>query len=337
MIGNGTSLKACEVVERQGQYQFRWQSNEPQTVSIYLDSIPGEQDPVAVVSGNEANIAIPADGRRHYFFLQPDHGNGVWLADRGLEIEGAANTRDFGGYTTQTGQQVRWGKLFRTGHLAALSDADHAYLEELNVNLICDFRRPDELQREPSRLDGIDLRVVHLPIHPGSSQSFYQNLQEGRIGPEQMVQFMADINREFVLEQNRQFAEVFRLMLTDAPQLLIHCAVGKDRTGFAAAMILSALGVSEELVVYDYLLSNQYLPVEPELARLSKVFKSRAGDTKVSPETLRPMLEVREEYLLGAFDAIKTHYGSIPGFLREGLGLTESDLAQLRAGYLYGR
>lgn len=335
MIGNDTSLYGCELTKQSDYYHLRWQSALPQKVQIYLHGPAGQSEPLAIVDDSEITLAVPNSAKRHYFYLQPEQGAGIWLADRGLDIEGAANTRDFGGYRTVDGRQVRWGRLFRTGHLSALSDNDHRYLEELDVSLICDFRRPDELQREPSRLDGMALTVVHLPIHPGSSRSFYENLQAGKVSAEEMVQFMEDINREFVVEQRHQFAEMFKLMLADTPQILIHCAVGKDRTGFAAAMILSALGVPEETVVHDYLLSNTYLPVDKELRRLARMFENPNSESKVALDTLRPMLEVREAYLRAAFDEIKQHYGSTEGFLSEGLSLTDNDIALLRAHYLY--
>jgi protein-tyrosine phosphatase len=144
---------------------------------------------------------------------------------------------------------------------------------------------------------------------------------------------MQEMNRDFVANQTPQYAEMFRLLLSGDQQVLIHCASGKDRTGFGAALVLDVLGVSEEGIIDDYLLSNKYLSLDEEVERLSKEFSDHTG-AAVSEEVLRPLLEVRPEYIAACFEEIKKRYDSKEHFFETALDLDEEKLALLRERYL---
>ena len=101
---------------------------------------------------------------RHYFRLRDQHGNEALVPERRLGLEGTPNFRDFGGYETEQGSRVKWGKLYRSGQLSALTDSDLELLDALDIDLVCDFRRPDEQESEPSRLPSRrPPRVASLP------------------------------------------------------------------------------------------------------------------------------------------------------------------------------
>jgi protein-tyrosine phosphatase len=147
-----------------------------------------------------------------------------------------------------------------------------------------------------------------------------------------MIRLMEAINRDLVLNQAASYRQLFELLLQGRRRVLIHCAVGKDRTGVAAALILSALGVDRDTIMEDYLLTNQFLPVDQELQRL--LARYAQSGTAPAAEIMRPVLEARESYLTAAFAAIDEHFGSTSTYLREGLGLGESELDQLQGWYL---
>ena len=111
---------------------------------------------------------------------------------------------------------------------------------------------------------------------------------------------------------------------------VVHCAAGKDRTGFAAAIILLALGVSEEVVMQDYMLTQRFFSPHAEIDRLRQKYQMQQMET----ESLLPMLEVHEDYLSRALTAIGQHYPSLEVYLEEALGVGPSEVAQLRARYL---
>jgi protein-tyrosine phosphatase len=127
---------------------------------------------------------------------------------------------------------------------------------------------------------------------------------------------------------------MFQLLLMDDQQILIHCASGKDRTGFGSALILDVLGVPEEAIVEDYLLTNKYLPIDEEVSRLAGQFVDQTGK-EVSEEALRPLLEVRPEYIRACFEEIKKHYASKDHFYEAALQLDKSKVAQLKERYIH--
>ena len=181
---------------------------------------------------------------RHYFRLRDQHGTEVLAAERKLGMQGTPNFRDFGGYPTVDGRWVKWGFLFRSGQLSSLSDQDVELLASLKLDLVCDFRRLEEQENDPSRLPANNPpRIASLPIIPGSNSRFFEQA-EGQMGDRQaMFDFMLEINRDFAEAQTEAYARMFREILeVEDARFLVHCAAGKDRTGFAAAIILIGAG-----------------------------------------------------------------------------------------------
>lgn len=330
---------ACDVVRTaNGDYRVRWRTSHPgQRISIYMADVPETFDawsrpaaPIGESTGEEALIPNPDPTTRHYFYLESEHGDSIVLAERRLALEGTPNFRDLGGYPTREGRRLKWGKLYRSGRLSALTAADHAYFRRLGITLICDFRQTSEQQMEPTLLgDDVQHVLASLPVAPGSSQSFLENLYHGILAVRDSASFMEEVNRDFVVSALPQFAEMFRLLLTNEPPFVIHCASGKDRTGFGSALILDVLGVEENVIVEDYLLTNDFLPVDAEMERLSRDLKDQTG-ARVSEEVLRPLLELRPEYLMACFDEIRTQYDSREHFHSSALGLDEDKIATLK-------
>jgi protein-tyrosine phosphatase len=336
-------LRFCHVERTLDQnYLVRWHGSQArQKVAVYMSDDPDHfytgkdlGTPILQTSEQEALIANPDVDVRHYFYLESEQGEGAILAERQLSLTGTPNFRDLGGYEAEGGRRLKWGKLYRSSKLSALTDVDISYVKRLGLTLICDFRQLVEQELEPTFLgEDSSHTVASLPVTPGSSSSFMENLHQGIIAVDDSAGFMEDINRDFVANQMPQYAEMFQLLLVGDQQLLIHCASGKDRTGFGAALILDVLGVDEEAIVNDYLLTNKYLPVEKEIKRLSKEFTDHAGES-VPEEVLRPMLEVRPEYIRACFEEIKKRYESKEHFYESALNLDSDKLAQLKNRYL---
>jgi protein-tyrosine phosphatase len=133
---------------------------------------------------------------------------------------------------------------------------------------------------------------------------------------------MCDTYRGFVRQNTHRFAELFQHLLEAREPLVFHCTAGKDRTGFAAALILSALGVAPSLVMHDYLLTNE---------RLQPPAQSRFG---LAPEVSAALWSVQPAFLQAAIDTVDRDYGGMEAYLRQGLGLGEAERAELRRRYL---
>ena len=336
-------LRFCHVERTHDQnYLIRWHGSQlGQRVAVYMSDNPDHYysgndlgTPILHTTAGEALIVNPDIEVRHYFYLESEKGEGVILAERQLALQGTPNFRDMGGYEAQGGRRMKWGKLYRSSKLSSLTGVDINYVRRLGLTLICDFRQVLEQELEPTCLaDESSPVIASLPVTPGSSSSFIENLHNGIIAVDDAAGFMEEINRDFVSNQMPQYAEMFQLLLAGDQQLLIHCASGKDRTGFGAALILDVLGVSEETIVDDYLLTNKYLPVDKEIERLSKEFSDHAG-SEVTEEVLRPMLEVRPEYIRACFEEIKKRYESKQHFYESALSLDNTKVAQLQDRYL---
>jgi len=337
-------LSACHV-ERisDGEYLLRWQTLQPGgRVAIYMSDDPerfyGQGDPgvpLLNTTAQEAVIANPDAHVRHYFYLESETGEGLVLAERQLPLEGTANFRDIGGYEAQDGRRLRWGKLYRSGKLSSLTETDIDRVHRLGLTLICDFRQIVEQELEPTFIGHSSAHeFASLPVTPGSQNSFMEHLHRGVIAVDDAAGFMREINRDFVANQMPRYAEMFQLLLTGDQQVLIHCASGKDRTGFGAALILDVLGVDEEAIVDDYLLTNKYLPIDRELQRLSEELTDEKGNP-VSENVLRPLIEVRPEYIRACFDEIRNRYDSKQHFYESVLNLDEEKLLALKDRYLH--
>ena len=250
------------------------------------------------------------------------------MKQRKLDMHGTPNFRDFGGYVNSSGQEVKWGHLYRSGQLSSLSEQDVALVDSLELDLVFDFRRTEEQEQEPSRLPSEGApRVLSMPIIPGSNASFFeQNDTDKRA----MFEFMVDINRDFAEAQTVTYSRMFQEILeVEGARLLVHCAAGKDRTGFAAAIILLALGVPRDVVMRDYMLTAEFFSPHLEMDRLRAKY-----EMDLEAEAILPMLEVHEDYLAAALASIDSRYASVEEYLAQELGVGESERAELRGRYL---
>ena len=260
-----------------------------------------------------------------------------------LGLEKATNARDLGGYRTRDGRMVRSGLLFRSNALNRLSDADVVTVDKLGLACLIDFRHTREIEMVgEDRLPDPPPRVVRLPLFDTDHDVFTAvgAVLKGQAGAEAIAHLrvdaatggaavmMVDLYRRFVshAESRAVFAAAMRVIMTPGElPLLFHCTAGKDRTGWLAAVVLTALDVERDTIVADYLRTHELNAVGRDYT-----MATMAGRID-QPEILLPLLEVRLEYLEAAFLEADRSYGGMDGYLRDGLGLTEDDLERLRA------
>lgn len=256
-----------------------------------------------------------------------------------IPLDGAGNLRDLGGYRAADGRTVRWGALYRSGHLGRLSARDLRRLRALDLAVVVDFRSSAERARRPNRLPGgHSIRVVELPIFDNDDSAVTGDAFRGRIlrgdvseadATGMMISTYQALATAFTPVYRQFMAEV--LAARGAP-LLFHCTSGKDRTGLAAAILLRLLGVPEDLIMADYLRSRGYSLAEHRyqimLVRLLR------GPAIIGLAPI--LLGVEGAYLQAAFAAIDEAYGSFAAYARDGLGLRDQDVARLRDSLLEG-
>ncbi|WP_373082481.1 tyrosine-protein phosphatase [Zhongshania sp.] len=251
--------------------------------------------------------------------------------DRRLPLDGAPNIRDLGGYKTRDGGTTRWKKLLRGGRLSGLSTGDQQILSDLEIKIICDFRNPNEYQQDITKLSNLSTAEIHnISISPGNQQNI---VDISSIGANQMANWMLQLNRELALNHCHSYRQMFKLLLSvDSGCFLFHCSAGKDRTGFAAALILSALDVPRDVIMEDYLLTAKYYPPAGELEYLTN--KYAANNPNVDLALFTTLTSTRQEYLAAAFAAIDERYSSIDDYLERELDLCPKKRAQLKRRYV---
>lgn len=263
---------------------------------------------------------------------------------RHISFEQIVNFRDLGGYETTRGQRTRWNRIFRSGHLANLSDADMSAIEKLNLALVCDFRTVEEQRRGPSKIpESLSINKIELDIWPSGAR-VPTDVVKSMIFDGESVEDVHETQREMyrglAIEFADRYAQMFAAILrSEGNPILIHCRGGRDRTGFGAALILSALGVPHETVVEDYLLTNAAPTANNFIAKMVRKYveDSPGRREKELAALFGAVFPVRAENLAAAFGAIDTQYGSPERYLSEVLGVTEEAKALLQSWYLEPR
>lgn len=253
-------------------------------------------------------------------------------AHRLLNFEGIANFRDLGGYANEQGQQVKWGVLYRSGTFAHSSRADLQGLQQLQLATLVDFRSGGEKDEEPNQLpQPASFTVIEIPTLDEGNKALVgevmERVESGNFDGFDPDQFMLEANRQFATEFTPQFRQFIHTVLDAGGKPVVwHCSAGKDRTGFASAILLRVLGVPQETVMHDYMESKQHaLDARKNQLLLLRVFKGEEAADK-----LAIMMGVEEAWLRAAFEEIDAQWGSFDNYVREGLQLSDGDIAQLQ-------
>jgi protein-tyrosine phosphatase len=216
---------------------------------------------------------------------------------------------------------VREGVVFRSAALDRLTEADQARLAAMGVRTVCDFRGMAEAEAAPSQLSAVPgVERYALPIEPSVGASLRDIAHRREATGEDVASLMRRAYASYALECGPRFHALFDVLLEEGrTPLLYHCSAGKDRTGFATALLLTALGVAWDHVMQDYLATNDIWRGDGRLA------------AELPPAVANDLLRVSPDYLEAGFAALKREYGSIDRYLERMLGLLPRRREQLRA------
>lgn len=251
--------------------------------------------------------------------------------ERFTVLEGGRNFRDVGGYRTADGRTVRWHALYRSGSLANLTPAAQARFNQLNITSIIDLRSTEERARDPNRWQGDTPHGYWAREYSQAGGGGGGNplANPALRSPEATRQMMLTAYRTLPKEQAASYRELFaRLAGPHNGAVVVNCTAGKDRTGVATALVLTALGVPYATVRQDFLLSNN----APGMNTLSKDLSGPMAS--LPPASLAILSGVDGAYLDAAFAGIRLQYGSVQGYLRTELGLGPRQIAALRRNLL---
>lgn len=241
-----------------------------------------------------------------------------------IALEDEDNMRDLGGFVGQDERRVLYRKLFRSGELSKLTEADKDTLTALGIEQIIDLRTASEREELPDKVPE-DIIRYNLPLNVESSSSheeFERAIINGWIDAEEaMVDFFANIDSIKLVNWKKFFD-----LIEENKSTLLHCTAGKDRAGMTTALVLVSLGVDRDTIIKDFMASNTYLSesIEEIVDSLDSLYGNNAG------ELLRPLHRVEEDYILAFLDEIDTRYGSIDAFLAE----LDVDIEKIQANFL---
>lgn len=255
---------------------------------------------------------------------------------RHIDFDGIENFRDFGGYDTSYGRPLKRGLLYRSANHAYATDADLERMRDLGLAVIVDLRRADERAREPAkRWPGFAAAVVENDIL--SDHADWTTLMKDL--PAITPQWFYDDGKAYYERAPFEprhidlFRRYFQMLAEIEGPMVVHCAAGKDRTGFICALTHHIAGVSHADMVADYLLTNDEDRLARKMDFLGPWIETQTG--LVAPrDALRVAVSVNTDYLETAFAAVEARHGSIDGYLSEALGVDEALREKIRARLL---
>lgn len=337
------SFKKVRMIRTDDQkIKVSWQWEEDlRDVTIGWSNTPTTTDrrqPIIRVNGENSIIFDDPDPTRRNFFIVSATGyESEILAETILPFQGVSNFRDLGGYKTTDGRRIKWNIFYRSGELAGLTSDDVAYVKSLGIKTIFDYRSQGEVTNKPDPIiENIkNINISGMPSLDHHKGNFDMALLLKENKNLQLLEDPCSFLKKGYIEMvtsNQAFKKMIQC-IEDPKQMPIiqHCTAGKDRTGFGSALLLLTLGVSEEVVIEDYLLTNQYRiainkSVAKSLETLLKNEKSR--------EKFKLLMEARREYIESSLHTIKEKYGSIQKYLMEEYGLDEQKIDRLQQYYL---
>lgn len=246
---------------------------------------------------------------------------------RKVQLQGAVNFRDLGGYETKDGHHLKWGEVYRSADMSKLTPHD---LEELNRRKIAydvDLRGTEESRKAPDRINPNTDYILCPAGSDNANDDMMKKLATIKSGGDSVMESYYSTTTYLAARYKPFFNKLLNLPLDKS--LVFHCTAGKDRTGIGAALFLYSLGVSYDTIVQDYEASNYYRRTEN-----ARAVKGMVGMMKINEGVAKDVLSVKKEYLDATFKAIKEQYGSIDNFLRDQIGLNDQDRKTLKDKYL---
>ncbi len=250
---------------------------------------------------------------------------------RQIMLEGAHNFRDLGGYPLACGGAFAEALIYRSDHLARLTDSDREQLVRLGVVTVVDFRRASERAENPDQLAGTGIDEVWLPVEAEGADviNIRREVESGAVDAAGARDYLTQANRSFVTHFSSVFSDFLHLLLEPYRlPLVFHCSAGKDRAGFAAALTLMVAGASRHSVMADYLATNHCNARYREGLLAGLPDTDDAGPAR---RALDALMQVAPGYLGAAFSAMADSYRDDAHYFSEALGFDDAKRAALKA------
>lgn len=266
--------------------------------------------------------------------------------EKKIPLEGTFNTRDLGDLPTQEGKRIKPGKLYRSDDLYCLTPDDQMELEKMGVTIIIDYRNKSEREKRPNKkIKGAKTYVLSPDDETAAIAS--TDIHSDRKKIDKLLlkeeQGQLNINEDHLKESmlgfvnnpssQKLFSEMLQIIASDPDNIVLqHCRGGKDRTGYGVALILLALGVDEEIVVKEYMLTAEYNK-ERNKKRMGE-YEQYTSNKKILTY-LASAMSVREDVIRAALAEMKKKSETPLNYIQEYLAIDDETITKLRAWYLY--
>ena len=322
---------------KDGDLLLKWEVSPDQEGNINIYSSQSDSDISAFTPIKTSNITDQVtvinpsspDIREFYILKTTSAYSGI-IANRIIEMSNIKNFRDMGGYFTRTDQQMKWGKIFRSGDLSSATLYDQERIRRLNIRTIIDFRSDRTAKRYPILVHP-NIRKISLPITPLDDEKINEMMDNEHLTRSDAIRDVQDSYIGIIENYKSVFAEMFNI-LTDENNypVLLSGSLGKDRVGLASFFILYAVGIPQNVIIDDYLLSRQTVDI-------SKIAQNVKTKPEYFQEAVTALMSVNPAYINYSIDYINQKYGSIDNYLEKELKLTSGKKILLRKYLLYNQ
>lgn len=258
---------------------------------------------------------------------------------RAIALDGVVNTRDLGGLRTEDGRSVKPGLLIRSGEIDHISETGKQTLDDIGVAAVIDLRTTKEATTDPAAwAEGTGPARYNFPLLERESaiiEDMRHQIATGTAEPDWMDQSFSDTFDYIPTDYTSEIRQVFDILLATPPEqsVLYHCSGGKDRTGVVTAVLLSVLGVTEEDIEADFMMSNELIQPDATAQAIADKLNAR-NNTSMTAQDVWPSVGVRSQYLEVFYASIERDYGDMDVYVARGLGLTADEVLLLQEKYL---
>ncbi|NDV58083.1 tyrosine-protein phosphatase [Bacteroides sp. 519] len=328
--GNSPDISVVCEENSVGNHIIKWETTPviPGKVKIYASTDPNrimEKALVASADISDQRITIVSSDptERFYYKLVFDNRYRKTVGSRNVNIPGIQNFRDIGGLANTRKKTTQWGLLYRSGQIESLSYSSHKELKNMGIKTIIDLRSEAEIKESPRLVDE-SFNIINIPISTIKTRDVVRDLRSGKIKNDSVYRLMVRINQDMVTYFRKEYRQVFDVLLEeDNYPLVISCTTGKGRTAIASALVLSALGMSDDVVMSDYRMSNDFFDIPSASGYAYNLPFS-------SQEAITTLFTAREGFLDAARQQIEKNYGDVTNYLHKGIGLTEDEIKHLK-------
>ncbi len=319
--------------ETQGVYTVKWElfPMKSGNVKIFESRSPDSFENAVLVDEKPVSegfaIIRRDDSQRRFFQLVFDKKTSSIVGEKHIITDRVDNLRDMGGYYQGKGRQIKWGKLYRSGNLSWLSPNDKVVLDSLHIRTIIDFRDKEKARQYPT--------LYHAPqslnfyLHGLAVDTIHQKVIEGIMKKGDVLVALQDLYAQIIDKDTLNLEQFFDTLLDEGNYpILYHCALGKDRAGLVSILVLEALGVDQEQIFYDYMLSNRYI-------NFNRVVEQARQLPVETQEALTTLLQANEQLFNFVYEKIKMDYGSMDNYLEKKIHFTYKKREKLQKILLY--